>query len=617
MISQPPVNWQDTQPAFPTRGFAGQSGDWQNDVRAIAAVVGPDYVNTDRFQQTGLLGIQTAGNSLTFEGYANRSASTTSYVMEKIDPALQEILTFFKHVPLDPNTQSFERRIVVFGSSKWQRVTDLMTGNSDTMALYKSRVFTQQFAKSAEIDVKRLRNPDGARLWYMQLDQAALGFLNTLLHVAIDALMKCMNSNLGHNSTGAPPDPAGSVPLYTRVRRARDQFGILTKGQTGLQNLGMEIDTLGRMRDMNYTVAVMSKRVLDGIQKTMTPGPLENWREIGPAGYAGTYISTVTGIQRVLAVGPVSAGPNVPKVNVFSRVVNVLVHNIVAPDFKAGHAVVFKTYNRFTDNFENVEVAGSHVLDLATDSTKANECRLLVFTLYGCRVSATCHIATNAPDGPELHLSNFTDCVSLFGAQLKVSYNAVFSVAAHIPNPNTVAFVECAYLEEVTSGGGTSVQDLVKNDFNPTPLPTSRFAFIVDKKTLVGLNNDTTILSLLGDVPAAVAMGERNSKTWVPVYGKASGVTDESKFNAKFGNMLANIIANPMSPLRVQQSRFQIPAISTEEYTQEALAAVAPPPAREGNNWFGRHTYASCMADMKQEVGANGFLLSKRSTIVI
>ena len=193
----------------------------------------------------------------------------------------------------------------------------------------------------------------------------------------------------------------------------------------------------------------------------------------------------------------------------------------------------------------------------------------------------------------------------------------MFSVAAHIPNPNTVAFVECAYLEEVTSGGGTSVQDLVKNDFNPTPLPTSRFAFIVDKKTLVGLNNDTTILSLLGDVPAAVAMGERNSKTWVPVYGNAGGVADESKFNAKFGNMLANIIANPMSPLRVQQSRFQIPAISTEEYTQEALAAPAPPPAREGNNWFGRHTYASCMADMKQEVGANGFLLSKRSTIVI
>ena len=633
MIPQAPVNWQNTQPAFPTRGFAGQSSDWQNDVRAIAAVVGPDYVNTDRFQQTGLLGIQTAGNSLTFDGYANRSASTTSYVMEKIDPALQEILTFFKHVPLDPNTQSFERRIVVFGSSKWQRVTDLMTGNSDTMALFKSRVFTQQFAKSAEIDVKRLRDPDGARLWYMQLDQAALGFLNTLLHVAIDALMKCMGSNLGqNNNSGAPPDPTINIPLYTRIRRARDQFGILTKGQTGLQNLGMEIDTLGRARDMNYTVAVMSKRVLDGIQKTMTPGPLENWREIGPAGYAGTYITTITGIQKVLAVGPVSVGPNTPKVNVFSRVVNVLVHNIVTSDGKGATHTEFRTYNRFTDGFEDVKMDHAHVLNLSSHAVNHVDVKLLVFTLYGCRVSATCHIATNTPDGPELHLSNFTDCVSLFGAQLKVSYNAVFSVAAHIPNPNTVAFVECAYLEEVTGGGGTTVQNLSGgNAFSPSPLPTSRFAIAVNveakdgmgvmQPALTGFNNDTTILSLIGVVPANVALGERNPNTWVPDF-KAHG-TDEAKFHAKFGNMLANVTASPMSPLRTQQSRFQIPVISTEEYTQELSppAAAGNPPvlkgeAREGNNWFGRHTYASCMADMKQEVGANGFLRPKRSMIM-
>lgn len=414
---------------------------------AVKQIVGPNYDTINKYIQGVQNGTFTAGNlGVVFEPVQ----PATQFVHEQIAPGLKELVGLFQLVKLDPTQQVIQKRFMVFNSSHWSRITDLMTGRQDMSTLFTANASVIQYGKSAEMELKAFRSPQGATLWYNILKQAATGYINSVIHTCVAALLDCSPTKLA--GAQMPLQPY-AIPITFRevLEMNSDMFGILGKGVNSLLTLFDYANQEAMRRGISgFNSLICNKGTLNRVQKSMVgqPSLLDSWRNVPTEQDATMFVLKHSEFQRLLEVGPVSVGPNSAKVLPFLRRVNIWTHNVIdGAQLPAGRT--FTTYNRATDDFQRVYITG--VLNLAPEE-EDNACVFLVFTPYEVETESMVFLASGVENGPELHLSPILDGVAFHSSQFKLTYNAAFSVAAHVPNKNTIWFAEHTFIRRVLAG---------------------------------------------------------------------------------------------------------------------------------------------------------------------
>lgn len=253
------------------QGFFGPNvQELQATSDAIKQVVGPNYTGFDRYIQGMQLGMFTAGNmGVVYEPVP----PATTFVHETIAPGLQELVSLFQLVKLDPTKQVIQKRFMVFNSSHWSRITDLMTGNQDMSTLFTSHASVIQFGKSAEMEIKAFKSREGATLWYNILKQAATGLINSMIHTCIAAILDCAPSRLAGMQVSLQPY-AFPITFDEALRMSIDIFGILGKGTNSLLTLFQYAQEEAMRRGIpGFNSLICNKGTMNRVQRSLIANP--------------------------------------------------------------------------------------------------------------------------------------------------------------------------------------------------------------------------------------------------------------------------------------------------------------------------------------------------------
>lgn len=477
---------------------------------AVKQIVGPNYDTINKYIQGVQNGTFTAGNlGVVFEPVQ----PATQFVHEQIAPGLKELVGLFQLVKLDPTQQVIQKRFMVFNSSHWSRITDLMTGRQDMSTLFTANASVIQYGKSAEMELKAFRSPQGATLWYNILKQAATGYINSVIHTCVAALLDCSPSKLA--GAQLPLQPY-AIPITFRevLEMNSDMFGILGKGVNSLLTLFDYANQEAMRRGISgFNSLICNKGTLNRVQKSMVgqPSLLDSWRNVPTEQDATMFILKHSEFQRLLEVGPVSVGPNSAKVLPFLRRVNIWTHNII-DGARLPADRTFTTYNRVTDDFERVRI--TNVLNRAIGAPD-NECLFLVFTSYEAETESMVFLASGVENGPELHLSPILDGVAFHSSQFKLTYNAAFSVAAHVPNKNTIWFAEHTFIRGIRRGPRGNGTEQHPGELRPNAFVELGARYAVRIRKTAFDSEWVKFTSFTGMFPAHMT-GEENVQCWAP-----------------------------------------------------------------------------------------------------
>jgi hypothetical protein len=244
-----------------------------------------------------------------------------------------------------------------------------------------------------------------------------------------------------------------AIPITFRevLEMNSDMFGILGKGVNSLLTLFDYANQEAMRRGISgFNSLICNKGTLNRVQKSMVgqPSLLDSWRNVPTEQDATMFVLKHSEFQRLLEVGPVSVGPNSAKVLPFLRRVNIWTHNVI-DGARLGADRTFITYNRLIDDYQQVRITGVENLAIGEPD---DQCIFLVFTPYEVETESMVFLASGVENGPELHLSPILDGVAFHSSQFKLTYNAAFSVAAHVPNKNTIWFAEHTFIRRILNG---------------------------------------------------------------------------------------------------------------------------------------------------------------------
>ena len=486
------------------QGFFGPNiQELQATSDAIKQVVGPNYAGFDRYIQGMQLGMFTAGNmGVVYEPVP----PATSFVHETIAPGLQELVSLFQLVKLDPTKQVIQKRFMVFNSSHWSRITDLMTGNQDMSTLFTSHASVIQFGKSAEMEIKAFKSKEGATLWYNILKQAATGLINSMIHTCIAAILDCAPSRLAGMQMPLQPY-AFPITFDEALQMSIDIFGILGKGTNSLLTLFQYAQDEAMRRGIpGFNSLICNKGTMNRVQRSLIANPsiIDSWRNVPTEQDAKMFVLKHSDITRVLEVGPVSIGPNSAKVLPFVRRVHIITHSIVPCNRVRPDRPEFVTYDRFADDFVTVQIDG---FEDQSNGAPDPDCSYIVFCPLEVETESVAFLASGVEGGPELHMSSLLDAVAFHASQMKITYNAAISAAAHIPNKNTIFFAEHASIRRVIRGPSNRVTRALRNG---TSLTTDRYYAVKVTNASIQRRN---VLSVAGVFPAEMT-GEGDLRSW-------------------------------------------------------------------------------------------------------
>ncbi len=553
------------------QGFFGPNlQELQSTSDAIKQVVGPNYTGFDRYIQGMQLGMFTAGNmGVVYEPVP----PATTFVHETIAPGLQELVSLFQLVKLDPTKQVIQKRFMVFNSSHWSRITDLMTGNQDMSTLFTSHASVIQFGKSAEMEIKAFKSREGATLWYNILKQAATGLINSMIHTCIAAILDCAPSRLAGMQMPLQPY-AFPITFDEALRMSIDIFGILGKGTNSLLTLFQYAQEEAMRRGIpGFNSLICNKGTMNRVQRSLIANPsiIDSWRNVPTEQDAKMFVLKHSDINRVLEVGPVSIGPNSAKVLPFVRRVHILTHCIVPADRVAPGIRDFTTYDRLLDDFVTVRIADFH--DQSGAAVEA-DCSYIVFFPLEVETESVVFLASGVEGGPELHMSSLLDAVAFHASQMKITYNAAISAAAHIPNKSTIFFAEHASIRRVLRApinrNTLRLQD-------GTELNTNNCYAVKVRNNSIRNRN---IVSVTGQFPARMT-GENNIQCW----GNAPITVNNLRTVYNPGQVVL--------PDAFDDEGTSFPYVSTQEYCFSQVGNLRHEEMCDG--FFGQNCYKDCV----------------------
>lgn len=627
LYSLPPVGAPGGAGLVGAQNFQALYGPNLDELRATAdaikQVIGPNYNSFDRYIQSQQLGTFTAGNlGVVYEPVQ----PALEFVHAQIEPGLKDIISLFSLVRLDPTKQVIQKRFMIFNSSHWSRITDLMTGNQDMSTLFTSNANVIQFGKSAEMEVKAFRSANGATLWYNILKQAATGYVNTVIHTCISALLDCAPSRLSRLGQPSMLPYAQPVEFEDALEMASDIFGILGKGTNSLFTLFDYARQEAMRRGITgFNSLICDKGTVNRIQQSMMgigQNIFDSWRNVPTESDATMYMLKHSEIRRLLEVGPVAVGPNSAKVLPFVRRVHVITHCIVDEEELKKNEYKFRTFDRFSDQFVDLELPpnaavvdsrerGDEFASLsmaagdqearrsemslrppAEENSGAEEKKIeaslakvkggkdeyvyVVFTALLVEVESLVFLASGVENGPELHLSPIIDAVAFHASQMKITYNAAFSAAAHIPNKNTIWFAEHAALNRVIRG---PKPDSVIQPWGTALSVDHRCYLKISKSQLRGVHGNK-FLSVTGEFPTTMT----NQTSPILCFGGRTQDLNTVGLIEQASNLFPDAFDDDGS---------KFPIVSTLEYSKVGKGKEDPETQCDG--WFGQHCYKGCM----------------------
>lgn len=600
LYNLPPVGAPGGAGLVGAQNFQALYGPNLEDLRATAdaikQVIGPNYNSFDRYIQSQQLGTFTAGNlGVVYEPVQ----PALEFVHEQIEPGLKDLISLFSLVRLDPTKQVIQKRFMIFNSSHWSRITDLMTGNQDMSTLFTSNANVIQFGKSAEMEVKAFRSANGATLWYNILKQAATGYVNTVIHTCISALLDCAPSRLSRLGQPSMLPYAQPVEFEDALEMASDIFGILGKGTNSLFTLFDYARQEAMRRGITgFNSLICDKGTVNRIQQSMMgigQNIFDSWRNVPTESDATMYTLKHSEIRRMLEVGPVAVGPNSSKVLPFVRRVHVLTHCIVSERELRRTGGRFTTFDRCSDQFVELTLPGfaapreeeeekressgprGFASESGLEAKGEDEFVYVVFTPSLVEVESLVFLASGVENGPELHLSPIIDAVAFHASQMKITYNAAFSAAAHIPNKGTVWYAEHAALNRVIKCPSP------KSAIEPwgSPLSVEKRCYLkVRKSALQGIHGNK-FLSVTGVFPTAMT-------------NKADDDFCFGGAQRAFGDTVGLVEkGSELFPDAFDDDGSKFPIVSTLEYSKVGTRKEDPETQCDG--WFGQHCYKGCM----------------------
>lgn len=607
--SVPPVSagLGGTQPINPP-GMAGLSGADRETNTAIQAIVGPSYKGYENYKRGEAWGMTTSGN-LNQTAVYDRPPEPVQFIHEQMAEGLEALLAYFEVKAIDPSDRLIKTVALVFNASRWPRITDLTQGDQDMHSSFKTEAATVQVGKMAEIDVKVLNTPLGRRMWYERLKQASNGLLNTITHFCINALLGCSPDKLARTATSNYIAPYTSRLSFTQALQLYiGQFNVIGKGPHGINDLAEILQIVQQTRDnARYSVLITDSGFNNRMTRTMASwvlgGMIHSIVGIPAASETKSYVLSHTSLSQILETGPISVGPNSPKAPPFTRNIMVCTHQIVPAE-----ATGIQIFDRRLDTFVPVSDAelAARVIDLSNNAAD-DVCSYIFFTLYQAQTSSAAILDTNR-QRPELHLSKVTSATTLGGDQLKLGFYAAMTIAAVVPDKNSVLFMNDIRLKQIMKGGGVFADSAVGNAAATAfSLKQNRTRVCVRVLTasIRGLYGDRSILSLFGSFPAAMTNAEV-VETWASDLAGAAN-TAEAKMKATFANSGKPVaISGQFAPESVINGQVSFPYLSTRDaciYTLAGARHVIQP-----CGIFGKNAYEGCTGDSMGSLGSGGYL---------
>lgn len=600
-----------TQPINPP-GMAGLSPADRETNTAIQAIVGPSYKGYENYKRGEAWGMTTSGN-LNQTAVYDRPPEPVQFIHEQMAEGLEALLAYFEVKSIDPSDKLIKTVALIFNASRWPRITDLTQGDQDMHSSFKTEAATVQVGKMAEIDVKVLNTPLGRRMWYERLKQASNGLLNTITHFCINALLGCSPDKLARTANGNYIAPYTSRLSFTQALALYiGQFNVIGKGPHGINDLASILQVVQQTRDnARFDVLITDAGFTNRLTRTMASWTLESLVHsivgIPAASETKSFVLKHTSLSRILETGPIAVGPNSPKAPPFTRNAMVCTHQIIP-----GDATDVQIFDRRLDTFVSVsdaKLAPGEVINLAAEGDEA-KCSYIIFTLYQAQTSSTAILDTNR-QRPELHLSKVTSATTLGGDQLKLGFYAAMTIAAVVPDKNSVLFMNDILLKQIMRGGGL-YEDSVVTDALPFDLKHHRTRIVVRVRTasIRGLNGDRNVLSLFGSFPTAMTNSEV-IETWA----SNTGDTAEAKMKAKVANSGKPVaISGNFAPESVINGQIAFPYLSTRDaciYTLNGTRHVIQP-----NGIFGKNAYEGCTGDSMGSLGSGGYLRPYSSDVL-
>lgn len=611
-----------TQPINPP-GVSGLAPADRATNTAIQAIVGPSYKGYENYKRGEAWGMTTSGN-LNQTAVYDRPPEPVQFIHEQMAEGLEALLAFFEIKSIDPSDRLIKTVALIFNASRWPRITDLTQGDQDMHSSFKTEAATVQVGKMAEIDVKVLNTPLGRRMWYERLKQASNGLLNTIMHFCINALLGCSPDKLARTANGNYIAPYTSRLSFTQALNLYiGQFNVIGKGPHGINDLAAILQTVQQTRDnARYDVLITDAGFTNRLTRTMASWTLESLVHsivgIPAASETKSFVLKHTNLSRILETGPISVGPNSPKAPPFTRNTMVCTHQIIPAT--AGNVQIF---DRRLDTF--VTVDGGDLAAAAFDLTgnTANavvvndaDCSYIIFTVYQAQTGSTAILDTNR-QRPELHLSKVTSATTLGGDQLKLGFYAAMTIAAVVPDKNSVLFMNDVLLKQIMRGGGLFGDSVVTNAAGfGFDLKRNRTRICVKVRTasIRGLNGDRNILSLFGEFPAAMTNAEE-IVTWMSNRAgpdHTASATMQARF-AGIGKPVA--ISGQFAPESVINGQIAFPYLSTRDaciYEDAAGRKHVIQP----NGIFGKNAYEGCTGDSMGSLGSGGYLRPYSSDVL-
>ncbi len=602
-----------TQPINPP-GVSGLAPADRATNTAIQAIVGPSYKGYENYKRGEAWGMTTSGN-LNQTAVYDRPPEPVQFIHEQMAEGLEALLAFFEIKSIDPSDRLVKTVALIFNASRWPRITDLTQGDQDMHSSFKTEAATVQVGKMGEIDVKVLNTPLGRRMWYERLKQASNGLLNTIMHFCINALLGCSPDKLARTANGNYIAPYTSRLSFTQALNLYiGQFNVIGKGPHGINDLAAILQAVQQTRDnARYDVLITDAGFTNRLTRTMASWTLESLVHsivgIPAASETKSFVLKHTNLSRILETGPISVGPNSPKAPPFTRNTMVCTHQIIPAT-----ATNIEIFDRRLDTFvsaTNAELAAA-VIDLTGAAVDADQAPFsyIIFTLYQAQTGSTAILDTNR-QRPELHLSKVTSATTLGGDQLKLGFYAAMTIAAVVPDKNSVLFMNDILLKQIMRGGGL-FGDSTVTDARRFDLKNHRTRICVKVRTasIRGLNGDRNVLSLFGEFPAAMTNAEDIS-TWESSTGITANATMQTRFAAS-GKPVA--ISGQFAPESVINGQIAFPYLSTRDaciYTLGGARHVIQP-----NGIFGKNAYEGCTGDSMGSLGSGGYLRPYSSDVI-
>ncbi len=602
-----------TQPVNPP-GMAGLGPADRATNAAIQAVVGPSFKGYEEYKRQQAYGMITAGNINEAMAY-DRPYEPVKIIHEEMAEGLNELLSYFEVKAIDPSDQMIKTVALVFNASRWPRITHLTQGDQDMHSSFKTEAATVQVGKMAEVDVKSLSTAMGKLMWYQRLKQASNGLMNTIVHFCVNALVGCAPDKLARTAKGNYIAPyTARMSFVDSLRLYINQFNVVGKGPRGLDDLAAILQSIQTLRDnAKYDTLIADVGFTNRVGRSMTSWTIDSLIHsmigIPSASDSKSFLLKHVNLRRILETGSVAVGPNSPKAPPFTRTAMIATHQI----FPAT-ATDVRIFDRRLDDWVDIDMPTLQFFT-AHGGAPDNECSIICFTVYQVQTGSVVVLDTNRQP-PQLFMSPITSATTIGGDQLKLGFYAAMTIAAVVPDPSSLVFLNDVVLRGIMRGGGLVDASTVTNVL--TGAPANRFnlknhrtrVFVkVRNSDIHGLQGDRNILSLFGYFPSSVTNSDRID-TWTsrrPLAGGAPGAVTPADV------LMRSILGEPIAvtgqytPESVINGQISMPYLSTRDactYTDAAGTSRMVQP----NGIFGKNVYANCTADLMGALGSSGYL---------